>query len=129
MVLDPASDDPTAALAASLPVAEARPPGGPMRARVTGGWSRFKRLTRVGLPPRFPIVQFPNLPLIAGLLATAVADRTHGSERTYAKAVAYLALAVWAYEELARGVNWFRRVLGAAVLVILIVSVAHGLRA
>jgi hypothetical protein len=29
----------------------------------------FKRLTQLGWPRRFPIVQFPNAPMIAGLIA------------------------------------------------------------
>ena len=32
-------------------------------------WSSFKRLTEPGFPRRFPIVQFPNLPLIIAFLA------------------------------------------------------------
>jgi hypothetical protein len=43
--------------------------------------------------------------------------------------VSYLGLTIWAYEELANGVNWFRRLLGAAFGVILIVQVAHVLHA
>jgi hypothetical protein len=38
-------------------------------------------------------------------------------------------MTVWAYEELARGVNWFRRLLGFAYVMILIMRVAHGLQA
>jgi len=38
--------------------------------------------------------------------------------------VACLAKAVWVYEELAHGVNWFRRILGMVVAIILIVRVA-----
>jgi hypothetical protein len=92
-------------------------------------WAPFKRLTQVGLPPRFPVVQFPNAPLILALVAAVVAGQVHGSSRSYAMAVEYLAFTVWAYEELARGANWFRRLLGAAVVVIMIVRVAHGLQA
>ena len=73
------------------------------------GWGRFKRLTQIGLPPSFPIVQFPNAPLIVAFLAGIVAGDVNGPDRPYATAVAYLAMTIWAYEELARGVNWFRR--------------------
>jgi hypothetical protein len=38
-------------------------------------------------------------------------------------------MTVWAYEELARGVNWFRRLLGLACMMIMIARVAHGLQA
>jgi hypothetical protein len=91
------------------------------------GWAQFKRLSQIGLPPRFPIVQFPNAPLILAFLARAVASNMHGASRSYAIAAAYLAMTIWAYEELARGVNWFRRLLGAAYVIIVTVRVAHAL--
>jgi hypothetical protein len=37
--------------------------------------------------------------------------------------VAYLATAIWAYEELVYGANWFRHLLGLVVAIILIVRV------
>ena len=40
-------------------------------------------------------------------------------------AVGYVFLAAWAYLELAEGVNLFRRVLGAAALVYVIVLIAQ----
>ncbi len=75
-------------------------------------WRGFKRLTQLGWPRDFPIVQFPNAPLVLALLAGAMAAQTHGSLHAYANAIAYLALIVWAYEELVHGVNWFRHLLG-----------------
>jgi hypothetical protein len=42
-------------------------------------------------------------------------------------AVGFLAMTIWAYEELARGTNWFRRLLGLAFVVILVERVADGL--
>jgi hypothetical protein len=97
--------------------------------RLRTGWAQFKRLTQIGLPRRFPVVQFPNAPLILAFLAGAVGSHMHGAARSYATAAAYLAMTVWAYEELARGVNWFRRLLGFAYVIILILRVAHGLQA
>jgi hypothetical protein len=85
-------------------------------------------LTQIGLPRRFPIVQFPNVPLILAFLAGAAGSHLHGATRSYATAAAYLAMTVWAYEELARGVNWFRRLLGLAYMIIMIMRVAHGLQ-
>jgi len=41
----------------------------------------------------------------------------HGSVHADASAVSYLALAIWAYEELIYGVNWFRHLLGLAYVV------------
>jgi hypothetical protein len=64
-------------------------------------------------PRRFPIVQFPNLPLALAFVSGEVARRTHGSAHASALAVSYLAMGVWAWLELTDGVNWFRRLLGA----------------
>jgi hypothetical protein len=74
-------------------------------------------------------VQFPNLPLIVALLAGEAGRLLDGSAHSYAASVSDLAVAIWAYEELARGANWFRRLLGLAFVIFLIVHVAHALRA
>jgi hypothetical protein len=92
-------------------------------------WRAFKRLTALGFPPRFPIVQFPNVPLIAAFAAGEVGRALHGTEHSFARSVAYLAMTIWAYEELAHGVNWFRRLLGFTYVIILVIRVAHGLQA
>jgi hypothetical protein len=89
----------------------------------------YRRVAGFSFPRRFPIVQFPNLPLIVGLLAGAAGRFLDGSARPYAAAVSYLALTIWAYEELAHGVNWFRRLLGLAFVILLIVRVARALPA
>jgi hypothetical protein len=101
-------------------------PATPYVARV---WLAFKRLTAVGFPRRFPIVQFPNLPLIVAFLAGEAGQFVRGGGHTYTASVSYLAMTIWAYEELARGVNWFRRLLGVAYALIMIVRVAHALHA
>src|SRR5437899_2069992 len=41
--------------------------------------ARFKRLTTLGWPSSFPIVQFPNAPLIVAFVAGEVAGMAHGS--------------------------------------------------
>jgi hypothetical protein len=92
------------------------------------GWQRFQRLTTYGYPPRFQIVQFPNAPLIIGFGAGLVARYVHDGAHDYLQSVAYLSMTVWAYEELAHGSNWFRRLLGAAYAVILTIRVAHAIR-
>jgi hypothetical protein len=75
-------------------------------------WRRFERLTQLGWPRDFPIVQFPNAPLIIAFVAGAAAGHTHGSAHFYLAAISYLTLTIWAYEELLHGVNWFRHLLG-----------------
>ena len=85
-------------------------------------WLAFKQLTTLGFPRRFPIVQFPNLPLIVAFLAGQVGGFVRGSEHSFAMSVSYLAMTIWAYEELVDGVNWFRHLLG---LVYIISTAAH----
>jgi hypothetical protein len=89
--------------------------------------SDYKRLTETGFPRSFPLVQFPNAPLIMGLLAGATGGAVHGRGHDYAVAISYLAIGVWAYEELTQGVNWFRRLLGAAFAILMVVRVANAL--
>ena len=42
-----------------------------------------------------------------------------------ARAISYVALTVWAYEEAASGVNGFRKALGMGALVLIVVAVAQ----
>jgi hypothetical protein len=83
--------------------ADNRSERGPDRQRKASLWLTFKRLTEFEFPRRFPIVQFPNLPLIVALLAGAAGAFLDGREHSYAAAVSYLALTIWAYEELVHG--------------------------
>jgi hypothetical protein len=90
-------------------------------------WRAFKRLTQLGFPRRFPIVQFPNLPLIVAFVAGEASQHVNGAQHPYLVSVSYLAMTIWAYEELAHGVNWFRHLLGLTYAVIMVMRVAHGL--
>jgi hypothetical protein len=92
-------------------------------------WEAFRRLTTLSFPQRFPIVQFPNAPLILGLLAGVAATFLSSVAHSYAVSVSYLGIAIWAYEEVVGGVNWFRRLLGATFVLITIVRVAHAVNA
>jgi hypothetical protein len=80
-------------------------------------WVKFKRLTQLGWPREFPLVQFPNAPLIVAFIAGEVASHAHGSGHSGAQAISYLAIAIWAYEELFQGVNWFRNLLGLTYII------------
>jgi hypothetical protein len=93
-----------------------------------GLWRGFKRLTQLGWPRSIPIVQFPNAPLIVAFLAGMAAARTHGLGHDYAAATSYLAMGIWAYQELATGVNWFRQLLGAGYAVSTLVHLALALQ-
>ncbi len=121
---------PSARAPALAQTAPTRPPkqwpSSPSKPRA---WVAFKRLTALGFPRRFPIVQFPNLPLIVAFVAGEARKFGTGSGRSFAESVSYLAMTIWAYEELVHGVNWFRRGLGLAYVIILVVRVAHAVQA
>jgi hypothetical protein len=78
---------------------------------------RIRRVRQFGWPRGFPLVQFPNAPLILAFLGGVAASIMHGAAHGDARAVSYIAMAIWAYEEFADGVNWFRHLLGLAYLV------------
>ena len=67
---------------------------------------------------RLTVAQRPNASLAVFLVATAVRllAAPHGGLRTAVDVVATVALLVWAGDEVGRGVNPFRRLLGGAVL-------------
>jgi len=69
--------------------------------------------------------QVPNIPLIVFLLAWGInfVVAPGGSVGQGLDVIAAFALLVWALEELFRGVNPFRRLLGAAVLGALVAQV------
>jgi hypothetical protein len=50
-------------------------------------WRQFKRLTQLGFPPHFPIIQFPNAPLIVAFAAGEVAHHSHGSGHAHASSL------------------------------------------
>ena len=86
-------------------------------------------MTGLSFPRRFPIVQFPNLPLIVTFAAGEAAKYLNAGVHPWAVSVSALAETIWAYEELAHGVNWFRRLLGLTFLVLLVIRVAHFMHA
>ena len=75
----------------------------------------------------YTVGQFPNPPLWVALAAFLVALLTGdtGTVNDLARAVLYVALTAWAYEEAANGVNGFRRALGAVAMVLIVIAVAR----
>jgi hypothetical protein len=73
---------------------------------------------------RLTVVQWPNIPLAAYLVATVIHNvfLSGTAAGTVVAAVASAALAIWAVLEIALGVNPFRRGLGTVVLIVVVVS-------
>lgn len=90
-------------------------------------WRGFKHLTTLGFPRRFPLVQFPNLLLIIALVCGYASRHVGRTGHAYLLAANYLAMTIWAYEELTLGTNWFRRLLGLTFIGILVLRVGQGL--
>src|SRR5436190_851097 len=88
-------------------------------------WRRAQR----GWPASFPLVQFPNAPLLAALGAWLVAAFTDRSVHAYALATFYAALAVCAWLGVTAVLNWVCRSLGAAALAYIVVKVGAALEA
>ena len=82
------------------------------------------RRGQVGWPRRFPVAQFPNPPLLLAFAGWALAAVAGGTAHDIGRVIFAVGLAVWALEEALRGVNWFRRLLGAGVLIWILASLA-----
>jgi hypothetical protein len=72
------------------------------------------------------VAQLPNLPLGVFIAAEIVERLAHSASRaaTVLRVVAVVALLLWAADEIVRGVNPFRRILGAVVLLLTVASLA-----
>ncbi len=71
----------------------------------------------------YVVAQFPNPPLLVAFAALAIGwllDEASGAY-DYSRAVFYIGLAIWAWLEVAGGVNGFRRVLGVAGLLYVVI--------
>jgi hypothetical protein len=88
-------------------------------------WCRW--LLNFSWPRRYPLIQFPNAPLILAFLAGQAASRLHGMPHDDAQAISYLAMMVWAYLELFQGVNRFRNALGLYYVISTAVHLAAAL--
>jgi hypothetical protein len=73
---------------------------------------------------RVILVQFPNLSLGIFLVASLIRRKVHLIEtpRAVLGVVVALSLGLWAVDEIILGVNPWRRILGAAVLVLFIIG-------
>ncbi len=74
---------------------------------------------------RVALGALPNLPLLIWLVAMLLgAVAKHGRGGTLLRLVGFGALFTWAWLELYEGVNYFRRLLGLVVLVLLVLGTA-----
>lgn len=71
------------------------------------------------------VAQFPNAPLAVRIAAIAASLTTSGRTHQVAKAIAVVAGVIWGYDELTRGTNWFRRLLGAATIAQAVAEIAN----
>ena len=62
------------------------PPRHPVLNAPATCWRAFKRLTQLSFPRSYPIVQFPNAPLILAFTSGLLAHHSHGREDAYAQA-------------------------------------------
>jgi len=74
-------------------------------------------------PRGFVLAQAPNAPLAVALAAGVAARLVSGDAHGYLSAIHLVFLGVWAYLEASAGANWFRRALGIAFLVYVVVRV------
>ena len=74
---------------------------------------------------RLVVAQVPNASLLLWLVATLGGLVTSGTAHSVLAWVGTGALAFWAADELLRGVNPFRRILGAVVLTWTVVGLAR----
>jgi hypothetical protein len=83
------------------------------RIRRAANWTFRNRRTGA-----ITVAQWPNAPLVIFGAITVALRSLHpsGGIATAGRVVAGLALLVWALDEVVRGVNPFRRMLGAVVL-------------
>jgi len=74
------------------------------------------------------IAQVPNVPLIVFLVALVVRWILHpsGTVGTIVGVIALVALTIWALDEIVRGVNPWRRMLGGGVLAYAVVGILSG---
>lgn len=88
-----------------------------MLGAVRGGDIKVRGYT-LGQPPNAPI-----LVALAALLVSVVVGS--GTVHDAARAVFYIAITIWAYEEAVHGVNGFRRAIGVVALVLVGISIAR----
>lgn len=71
------------------------------------------------------IFQKPNKSLIIAMTALLISMISVGILQRISSSVYYIAIIIWAYEEISTGVNWFRKLLGSIVLLMTLVGLVN----
>ncbi len=69
---------------------------------------------------RVVLFQKPNVPIIVWAISMVITRLSHGTVQARFQLLAFIALATWAVMEMLWGVNTFRRILGAVVLLAIV---------
>jgi hypothetical protein len=85
------------------------------------------RRGQVGWPRDFPIVQFPNPPLLLAFAGWGLATVAGGTAHHVGRAVFTAGVGIWAWEEAVGGVNWVRRLFGVGAFVWIVARLADKL--
>ena len=71
----------------------------------------------------FVIAQFPNKYLWIMIVTWMVSYFTKGPIQSFSRSIFYVSAIIWSYEEIVHGINWFRQILGLAVMISVTVSI------
>jgi hypothetical protein len=73
----------------------------------------------------YTVGQAPNAPILVAFAALVLGWLVDsGTVHDVARAVFYVAITIWAYEEAVNGVNGFRKGIGIVGLILIVVSIA-----
>jgi hypothetical protein len=77
----------------------------------------------------YTVGQPPNAPILIALAALLVSWIAEGGTTLHdvSRALFYMAITVWAYEEAVNGVNRFRKAIGWIALVLIAISIARAI--
>jgi hypothetical protein len=71
---------------------------------------------------KFIIFQFPNRYLWVMIFSGIISRFVTGKFHAFAYSVFIIATIIWSYEEITTGVNWFRKLLGVTVMLLIFVD-------
>jgi hypothetical protein len=72
------------------------------------------------------IFQKPNSPLVVAMIGFLVSIISNGIIQKVSSSIFYIAITAWSYEEMVGGVNWFRKLLGMCVLLMIMYKFVIG---